>query len=435
MVGSGHPVIVIIALRRNYRLVFTQPSIPRVLRKEFSPGWERAYGQQLTITELTTSNGTGMASRVKLLITISELIYSSQFRNLHDLVSLIDRSIFDIEVGALATGNEAQKDIEQLDIPVYRLRLQPTRGWSFGKTVDLFKGPFVIARKRPDLVHSLLYQSFFTEPFLFKTLTSAKYIFTKSNLEWANHPQNWRLKCKYADRIISISSATDDLLDNQGFGDKKAKIFLGIDTQRFKEDPEKRVSLRGLHGIPEDALVFGCAAQFVEWKEHLTALKAFEQIAERYPASRLVYCGANHRDDYYARFLEAVEASPYKGRVHLLGNLSDMPAYYSMIDVFVLPSRYETFGYVYVEAMSCGRPVIGCRAAGPLEIIDDGVTGRLINISDSRDLAAKMESYAGDVAIRTMHGEAARKRAIDLFSKETMVQKTQELYLRTVERL
>lgn len=373
-----------------------------------------------------------MASHVKLLITISELIYSSQFRNLHDLVSLIDRSVFDIEVGALATGNEAQKDIEQLGIPVHRLRLQPTRGWTFEKTVDLFKGPFVIARKRPDLVHSLLYQSFFTEPFLFKKLTPAKYIFTKSNLEWANHPLNWRLKCKYADRIISISNATDVLLDEQGFGEKKAKIFLGIDTQHFRADPEKRASLRAQHGIPENALVFGCAAQFVEWKEHLTALKAFEQVAATYPDSHLCYCGANHHDDYYARFLESVDASPFKDRVHLLGNLSDMPAYYSMIDVFVLPSRYETFGYVYVEAMSCGRPVIGCRAAGPLEIIDDGVTGRLVNISDAQDLASKMSNYAGDIGMRIKHGEAARNRAIDLFSKETMALKTQELYLRTL---
>ena len=375
-----------------------------------------------------------MASRVKLLITISELIYSSQFRNLHDLVSLIDRSVFDIEVGALATGDAAQKDIEQLDIPVYRLRLQPTRGWSARSMVDLMKGPFLIASKRHDLVHSLLYQSFFTEPFFFKKLTSAKYIFTKSNLEWANHPLNWRLKCKYADRIISISSATDMLLDEQGFGSKKSKIFLGIDTQRFRADGEMRASLRAQCGIQGDALVFGCAAQFVEWKEHFTALKAFELIAATYPDAHLVYCGANHRDDYYAKFLEALEASPWKSRVHLLGNLSDMPAYYSMIDVFVLPSRYETFGYVYVEAMSCGRPVIGCRAAGPLEIIDDGVTGRLINISDPRDLATKMESYAGDVDMRIKHGEAARRRVIELFSKETMAQKTQELYLQTLGR-
>lgn len=373
-----------------------------------------------------------MASRVKLMITISELIYSSQFRNLHDLVSLIDRSIFDIEVGALATGNEAQKDIEQLDIPVYRLRLQPTRGWAYEKTVDLLKGPFVIARKRPDLVHSLLYQSFFTEPFFFKKLTDAKYIFTKSNLEWANHPLNWRLKCKYADRIISISGATDELLDEQGFGSKKSKIFLGIDTQRFKADNVKRLSLRAQHGITDSALVFGCAAQFVEWKEHLTALKAFEHIAAAYPTTHLVYCGANHRDDYYARFLESVNSSPFKDRIHLLGNLSDMPAYYSMIDVFVLPSRYETFGYVYVEAMSCGRPVIGCRAAGPLEIIDDGVTGQLINISDAQDLAAKMEAYAGNPDQRILHGEAARNRAIEFFSKETMAFKTQELYLSTL---
>lgn len=375
-----------------------------------------------------------MTPRIKLLITISELIYSSQFRNLHDLVSLIDRTVFDIEVGALSTGNEAQKEIEDLDIPVFRLRLQPTRGWTVEKTFDLMKGPLIITRKRHDLVHSLLYQSFFTEPFLFKKLTSAKYIYTKSNLEWSNHPTNWRLKSKYADRIISISGATDALLEEKGFGDKKAKIYLGIDTQHFKSDVNKREILRALHDIPVNALVYGCAAQFVEWKEHLTALRAFELIASKQQDAYLVFCGANHRDDYYAQFLKAVDQSAFKNRLRLLGNLSDMPAFYSMIDIFVLPSRYETFGYVYIEAMSCGLPVIGCRAAGPLEIIEDNVTGQLVNISDPKDLAEKMESYCVNADLRKTQGDAARSRAVMLFSKETMALKTQELYMGTLGR-
>ncbi len=373
-----------------------------------------------------------MAKRTKLLITISELIYSSQFRNLHDLVSLLDRDVFDIEIGALATGNEAQKDIEALDVSVYRLRLQPTRGFTLGKISDMMKGPFVIARKRYDLVHSLLYQSFFTEPFLFKTLTSSKYIFTKSNLEWANHPLNWKWKCRFADRIVSISNATDELLDSKGFSDKKAKIFLGIDTDHFRENPDKGSALRQSQGIPQNATVFGCAAQFVEWKEHLTTLRAFERLAARYADIYLVYCGASHRDAYYDSFLSAVEDSPAKARIRILGNLTDMPAFYSSIDCFVLPSRYETFGYVYVEAMSCGVPVIACRAAGPLEIISEGDTGEFVSISAPDELAGAMEGYLVDPHRISMHGAAARQRVKDLFSKATMVRKTQELYLSTL---
>ena len=306
-----------------------------------------------------------MPRRYRILITISELIYSSQVRNLYDLLSLIDRDKFDVEVGALATGNEAQKDIEALGVKVFRLRLQPNRGITLGMLIDLFKGPFIIAYKQYDLVHSLLYQSFFTEPLAFKLLTRTKYVYTKSNLEWDNHPTNWRWKSYFADRIVSISNATDELLDAQGVGDKKAKIFLGIDTQHFIRSEQSGIELRKQHNVPSDAIVYGCAAQFVEWKEHLTAFRAFEKLAKQYPDIYLLYCGPNHHDYYYDEVVATIDASPYKDRVRLLGSLRDMPAFYSAVDCFVLPSRYETFGYVYVEAMSCGLPVIACRAAGP----------------------------------------------------------------------
>ncbi|MFC1333624.1 MAG: hypothetical protein G8D81_09555 [gamma proteobacterium symbiont of Clathrolucina costata] len=82
-----------------------------------------------------------MNRRYKILITISELIHSSQVRNLYDLLSIIDTDVFDVEVGALATGNEAQADIENLGFEVFRLRLQPTRGFTLEKLMDLIKGP------------------------------------------------------------------------------------------------------------------------------------------------------------------------------------------------------------------------------------------------------------------------------------------------------
>lgn len=371
--------------------------------------------------------------RYRILITISELMYSSQVRNLCDLVSMLDKDRFDVEIGALATGDEAHGEVAELGVKIYRLRLLPTRKFSLSNLVDFVKSPFIIAFKQYDLVHSLLYQAPFTEPLLFKLLTKTKYVYTKSNLEWGNHPMNWRWKSRLSDRIVSISAATDKLLDEQGFGDKKAKIFLGIDTDHFKHSDQARSEMRARHGIPDDAIVFGCAAQFIEWKEHLTVFRAFCKLADRHPNIYLVYCGPNHNDAYYHDVVAEIESSRHRDKVRLLGTLSDMPGFYSAIDCFVLASRYETFGYVYVEAMSCHRPVIACRAAGPLEIIDEGVTGYFSKMSDPDDLAMQMERYLDAPDSIGRHGDAARKRAIDIFSKEAMARKTQDLYLEMLE--
>jgi glycosyltransferase involved in cell wall biosynthesis len=368
--------------------------------------------------------------RHRLLFTISEFMYSSQVRNICDLVSRLDRDLFDIEIGALRVGDEATGEIAALGVPYFKFRLQPTRPMRAHDVGTMLVSPFVLAAKRYDLVHSLLYQSIFTEAWLVKYLGRAKYVYTKSNLEWANHPGQWRRKSALSDRIISISEATSELLREKGFGDRIEKIYLGIDTDRFSFDADKRAAMRQQWQVPADAFVYGCVAQFVEWKEHLTVVKAFEQLADRHADAWLLICGPDHDDAYYHSCVDYIQNSRHKQRIRLLGTLKDMQAFYSMIDVFVLASRFETFGYAYVEAMSCGRPAIGCRAAGPLEIIDEGRTGYFCKMSDPADLAAQMLRYADDRAMVHAHGEQARQRVIEVFSRETMARNCQNLYLR-----
>jgi len=284
--------------------------------------------------------------------------------------------------------------------------------------------------KQYDLVHSLLYQSIFTEAWLVKYLGRAKYVYTKSNLEWANHPGQWHRKSALSDRIISISEATSEQLREKGFGDRVEKIYLGIDTDRFSYHADKRASMRQQWQVPASAFVYGCVAQFVEWKEHLTVVKAFEQLADQYADAWLLICGPDHDDAYYHSCKEYIENSRHKDRIRLLGTLKDMQAFYSMIDVFVLASRFETFGYAYVEAMSCERPAIGCRAAGPLEIIDEGRTGYFCKMSDPVDLCAQMLRYAENRALVRAHGGQARQRVTTVFSREAMAKNCQSLYLR-----
>jgi glycosyltransferase involved in cell wall biosynthesis len=177
-----------------------------------------------------------------------------------------------------------------------------------------------------------------------------------------------------------------------------------------------------------------CAAQFIEIKEHLATVRAFESVADVDPRVYLLLCGLNHRDEYYRRCETYIAASRHAGRIRLVGNVADMQGFYSAIDVFVLPSRFEAFGYVYVEAMSCERPAIACRAGGPAEIVVDGRTGYLCEISSSIDLVEKMKRYASSRELAAQHGRAARARVVAEYSKQVMVRRSEEFYLRTLGR-
>lgn len=369
-----------------------------------------------------------MADRLRILFIVSEFMYSSQVRTLCDLVAGLNRDRFEIEIGALDVGDEATPEIEKLEVPFYWLPVHPPRGLEPKRLLGFLGSPFSLRRKNFDIVHSLLYQSLFAEALLVKAFTPAKYIYSKTNLQWDNHPINWYLKSKLADRIISISGATDELLTRKGFGEKLSTIYLGIDTEVFQSSPRKRRELRRAHGIGDGTFVFGCAAQYIKVKDHPTLIRAFEHVCKRRDNVHLLLCGPNHRDQYHRDIKERIARSPYSARITDLGTVSDMPAFYSALDCFVLPSYWEAFGYVLCEAMSCNLPCIACRVLGPTDIVVDSETGFLCRPRDTEEMAVKMSMYAGDRQLAAHHGKNGRKQAVEVFSKEAMARDCMALY-------
>jgi glycosyltransferase involved in cell wall biosynthesis len=92
--------------------------------------------------------------------------------------------------------------------------------------------------------------------------------------------------------------------------------------------------------------------------------------------------------------------------------------------LFVLPSRYEGLGCVYLEAMSVGKPVIGCRGQGIAEVIDHGSNGFLVGPDNDRELALAMTMLLHDERRRHNLGIAARDKILDRF---TLAQQAEQL--------
>ena len=194
------------------------------------------------------------------------------------------------------------------------------------------------------------------------------------------------------------------------YGASRGTFFLlpwAIDNERFalagRLTKEERASLRAKHGIAPGAMAILFSAKLVPRKDPLTLLRAFDHMHCRAGAA-LVFMG----DGELRPALEAYVRDRAIPGVHFLGfvNQRDIPRYYSMCDVFVLPSTYEPRGAVINEAMACGLPVVVTDRCGSIgDIVMAGENAFVYDAGNDAQLASDLDALAGDSALRGRMGQ------------------------------
>jgi glycogen(starch) synthase len=186
--------------------------------------------------------------------------------------------------------------------------------------------------------------------------------------------------------------------------------------------------------LPQRALVFFGRMERRKGIEVLAS--ALPRVLGHDADLHAVFIGRDPGDEDGAlmqRFWRKVE--PVRERVHVLGELKrgEALAVVARAEVVVLPSLWESFGYVCVEAMALGRPVVASRAGGLAEIVEDDVSGWLAPAGDAEALAGLLERRLGDEEALRRIGEAAVRRASD-FSPSRIAERMEELYGRAIEQ-
>lgn len=201
----------------------------------------------------------------------------------------------------------------------------------------------------------------------------------------------------------------------------------GIDTEKFRPDPDARAQVRAAFDVPDDVTLVGCFARHDAMKDHAGLLAAFGRLD---PSVRLMLAGTGTGPENEVLTAQMVAAGLDPKRLLRLGERRDVPNLQAALDLFVLGSAYgEGFPNAVAEAMACGLPVVATDTGDCRTIV--GACGRVVPPRDPISLGDAMaELLALSVDDRSRLGAAARQRVITQWSLSAMVEAYLSLYIR-----
>jgi glycosyltransferase involved in cell wall biosynthesis len=204
--------------------------------------------------------------------------------------------------------------------------------------------------------------------------------------------------------IVANSEATKNkILENlsEVIPYEKVKvIYHGIDIpSERKSSSSKKKSGR---------IVLGNAGRLTKQKGQQHLIPLAKLLKERGLSFELQIAGTGELEE---ELKTSIEQNNLKDEVKLLGFVEDVPSFMESLDIFVLSSIWEGFGFVIVEAMEKSKPVVAFNLSSNPEIITDGKTGFLIEYPDMEALADKIQQLAEDDQLRQDMGNSGRKSA------------------------
>jgi glycosyltransferase involved in cell wall biosynthesis len=227
-----------------------------------------------------------------------------------------------------------------------------------------------------------------------------------------------------ADRVLFISRFGMREVERHGCRFRGEVCYQGVDDALFGS-AQQAGGIRARLGLPAGAQLVVAVARMIPVKGLDVLLKAAAAVLNSGADIHFMIAG----DGPLREGLKAIAAeTPGGERIHFLGALArhEVAGLMADADVFVHPGvvdaqgRAEAFGIVVAEAMASGLPCVGSRVGGIPEIIDDGVTGLLVEPGRPPDLGAALVTLLNDSEKRSRMGRAGRSRAASMFTTSAM---------------
>jgi glycosyltransferase involved in cell wall biosynthesis len=231
-------------------------------------------------------------------------------------------------------------------------------------------------------------------------------------------------KYRQVTRFIAASDVIAAMLRDDGVAPSRIRtVHEGIDVERIARlEP---VNVHAALWLPTHAPVVGCIGALVAHKGHRHLVEAAADVLKAVPDARVVILGEGALRQALEHRIEQLHLERH---VFLPGFRADAIAMLKSFDLFVMPSETEGLGTSILDAMACGKAVVGSRAGGIVEAVEDGVTGILVPPADPPALARAIVGLLQDRERRARMGEAGLARVQEKFTVGRMVAGTRDVY-------
>lgn len=199
------------------------------------------------------------------------------------------------------------------------------------------------------------------------------------------------------------------------------KIHLGVAVSEVAARSGDGAAVREALGCDGRPLV-GIVGRLEPWKGQDVFLRAAARVVAEHPDARFAVVGGvtpGKREEYPSELEVLARELGLAGRVHFAGHATDVFPWFDALDLCVHATHGEPFGLVLVEAMALGKPLVATALGGPVEIVEEGVSGLLVPPGDDEATAEAISGVLSDPGLASRLAEGGRRRAFE-FTDERM---------------
>jgi teichuronic acid biosynthesis glycosyltransferase TuaC len=219
-------------------------------------------------------------------------------------------------------------------------------------------------------------------------------------------------------RVICVSERVREVvIEGMGRTGRTSVVYNGVDTEMFSPAESESKS----------AHVILSVGNLIPIKGHEILLRSVAALAQDFPDLHLELIGEGPERSHLQALATKLQISD---RVKFRGRLprKEVAAAMRRCTLFVLPSRYEALGCVYLEAMAAGKPVIGCRGQGIADIVQHGLNGFLVGPDNEKELTLAIAMLLNNETLRGNLGRAARDTIVDRLTLENQAETLARIY-------